>query len=94
MLSLLKQQKHQNIVHFKEIIFSGGIFIFYNFSDCELEPGRTHSEVYFVFDYVETDLSGLICPGGPRWQPSLPEIKCVMKQLLEALHCLHSHVST
>ncbi len=44
-------------------------------------------QVYLVFEYMEHDLHGLI---DRRVNLDIPQIKCIMMQVLEGLHYLHS----
>ncbi|CAA7400523.1 unnamed protein product [Spirodela intermedia] len=50
---------------------------------------RVSSSIYLIFEYMEHDLSGLLC--SPDLSFSLPQIKCFMKQLLQGLEHCHSH---
>lgn len=59
-----------------------------------IEVCRSTTEVngkaisYLVFDFCHHDLAGLIQEAHDRIK-SIPNIKCIVKQLLEGLHCIH-----
>lgn len=79
-IKILKSLKHPNIVELKEIATS------------KAENG-IGDDVYLVFEYVDTDLSGLMDmarEGGIPWFNET-QIKCYMYQLLQALKFVHDH---
>ena len=51
----------------------------------DYETTKTCGNLYFVFDFLEHDLSGLV---DSKYKFSAREIKCIMKQLFEALDYL------
>ncbi len=52
------------------------------------DKGRALYNLYLVFEYMEHDIHGLI---DKRIALELPQIKCIMLQVLEGLLYLHSH---
>lgn len=74
-ISLLKQIDHSNIIKLKEIIVS--------------RPNRRNlhkGSTFLVFEYMDHDFAGLF---KKRIKFSLPEIKCILKQLIEGVAYLH-----
>ena len=45
--------------------------------------------IYFVFDYIDHDITGLLAHGGLKWEPK--HIKCIAKQMFEGLLYLHDN---
>jgi len=74
-VKILKQLRHNNIVQLQEIVTS------------EEEGGQS---IYMVFEYMDHDLTGLMM-SETGWSPTVPQIKCYMKQLLEGLHHVHTN---
>lgn len=44
-----------------------------------------------VFEYIDHDLTGLMLNESLGWNPSLAQIKWIMKQLLEGLNFCHKN---
>jgi cell division cycle 2-like protein len=55
----------------------------------ETVVGRSRDEVFLVMEFVEHDLRTLMEQRSIRF--TAPEVKCLMRQLLEALEYLHAH---
>eukprot|EP01103_Thecamoeba_quadrilineata_P010514 TRINITY_DN2294_c0_g1_i1.p1 TRINITY_DN2294_c0_g1~~TRINITY_DN2294_c0_g1_i1.p1 ORF type:complete len:389 (-),score=47.76 TRINITY_DN2294_c0_g1_i1:61-1227(-) len=78
-IKILRQLKHENIITLKDIITSS-------------ENAKGKGSIYMVFEYMDHDLNGLMDSRqyqGSWW--TLSEIKCYMKQLLEALYYCHKN---
>lgn len=76
-IKLLRSYKDENVINLIEVCRST--------SDSQ---GKAIS--YLVFDFCHHDLAGLIQEAHDKIK-SLPNIKCIVKQLLEGLHKLHIH---
>ena len=76
-IMILKRLKHKNIIPLKEIVTSK-----------PKEKNKYRGNVYLVFEYMEHDISGL---GNLKSNYTIPNIKCIMYQLLEGLQYLHSN---
>ena len=74
-ISLLKQIDHPNIIKLKEIIVSRP-------NKRNLQRGST----FLVFEYMDHDFAGIF---KMKIKYSLPEIKSLLKQLLEGVAYLH-----
>ena len=74
-IMILKRLKHKNIIPLKEIVTSK-----------PKEKNKYRGNVYLVFEYMEHDISGL---GNLKSNYTIPNIKCIMYQLLEGLQYLH-----
>ena len=74
-ITLLKQIDHPNIIKLKEIIVSRP-------NKRNLYRGST----FLVFEYMDHDFAGLF---KMKSKFSLPEIKCIIRQLLEGVCYLH-----
>jgi len=74
-ITLLKQIDHPNIIKLKEIILSRP-------NKRNLQRGST----FLVFEYMDHDFAGLF---KMRRKFTLPEIKCIFKQLIEGVAYLH-----
>jgi len=76
-IRILRTYRHPNLVDMLEVVSSskaGG-------RDCD------NGSMYIVFEYFELDLSGLL---DVKYKFTEAEIKCFIKQLLDALEYLHS----
>lgn len=76
-ITLLKQIDHPNIIKLKEIILS--------------RPNKRNlfrGSTFLVFEYMDHDFAGLF---KMKRKFSLPEIKCIFKQLLEGIAYLHKN---
>ncbi|KAJ0410716.1 hypothetical protein ATCC90586_008301 [Pythium insidiosum] len=75
-MKILKQLRHPNIVALKEIVSSSA-------------PPREgkRAPLYFAFEYLEHDLSGLL--NHPRVKFSRTQIQCYMRQLLCGVAFMH-----
>jgi cyclin-dependent kinase 12/13 len=74
-ITLLKQIDHPNIIKLKEIIVS--------------RPNKRNlfrGSTFLVFEYMDHDFAGLF---KMKCKFSLPEIKCIVSQLLEGVAYLH-----
>ena len=74
-ISLLKQIDHPNIIKLKEIIVS--------------RPNRRNAQrgsTFLVFEYMHHDFAGLF---KMKVKFSLPEIKCILTQIIEGVAYLH-----
>lgn len=76
-IKLLRSYKDENVVNLIEVCRSS-----------TETNGKAIS--YLVFDFCHHDLAGLIQEAHDKIN-SLPNIKCIVKQLLEGLHRLHSN---
>lgn len=76
-IKLLRSYKDENVVNLIEVCRS-----------TTPEAGKAIS--YLVFDFCHHDLAGLIQEAHDQIK-SLPIIKCIVKQLLEGIHKLHTH---
>lgn len=76
-IMILKRLNHKNIINLLEIVTSK-----------PSQSNRNRGNVYLVFDYMEHDLSGLICR---KYDFTLAKIKCILKQILLGLEYLHDH---
>lgn len=76
-IKLLRSYKDENVVNLIEVCRSA-----------EDVNGKAIS--YLVFDFCHHDLAGLIQEAHDKIK-SLPNIKCIVKQLLEGLHKLHTN---
>jgi len=90
-IKLLRSLNHKNIVNFIEIITSKGVeHLDFEVSSNEKiimeDPYLSCGNFYLVFEYVEHDFSGLI---DSKYHFDLISIKCISKQLFEALDYLH-----
>lgn len=74
-ITLLKQIDHPNIIKLKEIVVSKP-------SKRNLYRGST----FLVFEYMHHDFAGLF---KAKVKYSLPEIKCIIRQLIEGIAYLH-----
>jgi len=79
-IKILKELSHDNIVQLKEIVTSEAT-----------KENQGKSSIYMVFEYMDHDLTGLMLSDLQEWKPTLPQIKCYMKQLLEGLYYCHSN---
>ena len=84
-IQLLSKLKHENIVKLIEIVTSKGIV---KKNKVANDDNKQLGNVYLVFEYMKHDLLGLL---KKRTQLELPQIKCVMKQILEGVKYLHDH---
>ncbi|OQS04041.1 cyclin-dependent kinase [Thraustotheca clavata] len=78
-MKILKQLKHPNIVELKEIV-------------SKQEPPRDGKKppLYFAFEYMEHDLSGLLNHEKvPKF--SRTQVQCYMRQLLTGVAFMHGH---
>jgi len=75
-IRILKSLNHPNVVKLHDIITSK-----------PSENNKYKGSTFLIFDYLEHDLWGLIKNGA---QLSTAQIKCIMKQLLEGMHYIHS----
>jgi cyclin-dependent kinase 12/13 len=76
-ITLLKQIDHPNIIKLKEIIVS--------------RPNKRNlfrGSTFLVFEYMDHDFAGLF---KMKIKYTLPEIKCIVKQLLEGVAYLHKN---
>ena len=74
-INTLLISQHPNVVTVREIVVGSDI-----------------NQIYIVMDFVEHDLKGLMETMRKRKQVFLPgEVKCLMKQLLSAIHHLHDN---
>lgn len=76
-IKLLRSYKDENVINLIEVCRSNVD-----------QQGRATS--YLVFDFCHHDLAGLIQEAHDKIK-SLPNIKCIVKQLLEGLHKLHTN---
>ena len=76
-ISLLKQIDHPNIIKLKEIIVSRP-------NKRNLQRGST----FLVFEYMHHDFAGLF---KTKTKYALPELKCILQQLLQGVAYLHRH---
>lgn len=72
----LQQLKHQNIVNLREVVPA-------------TFEGIGHNTSFMVFDYLQYDLTGLL--ENRRVKLDIQQIKCLMKQLLEGIHFVHTN---
>ncbi|TMW66078.1 hypothetical protein Poli38472_003843 [Pythium oligandrum] len=75
-MKILKQLKHPNVVTLKEIVSS----------NAPTKDGK-RPPLYFAFEYLEHDLSGLL--NHPRVKFSRTQIQCYMRQLLCGVAFMH-----
>lgn len=76
-IKLLRSYKDENVVNLIEV--------------CRSTPEINGKAIsYLVFDFAHHDLAGLIQEAHDKIK-SLPNIKCIVKQLLEGLHKLHTN---
>lgn len=76
-IKLLRTYKDENVINLIEV--------------CRSAPDlQGNASSYLVFDFCHHDLAGLIQEAHDKIK-SLPNIKCIVKQLLEGLHRLHAH---
>lgn len=76
-IKLLRSYKDENVVNLIEV--------------CRSTPEINGKAIsYLVFDFCHHDLAGLIQEAHDKIK-SLPNIKCIVKQLLEGLHKLHTN---
>merc|ERR1719331_1595074 len=73
-IKILRNLCHPNIVTLRDVVFSD-----------KVEDQR--GDVYLVFDFYHFDLAGLVY--GQKHRFKLPEVKCLMKQMLDALEYCH-----
>lgn len=76
-ITLLKQIDHPNIIKLKEIIVS--------------RPNKRNlfrGSTFLVFEYMDHDFAGLF---KMKIKYTLPEIKCIVRQLLEGVAYLHKN---
>jgi cyclin-dependent kinase 12/13 len=102
-VKFLKLLSHKNIVHLKDIVTSKGCEHLDSQiskrslrSDVEDKEGRedpndnhtirTCGNLYLVFEYMEHDLGGLV---DSKYKFNEQSLKCIMKQVLDALDYLH-----
>ena len=91
-INVLRQIYHQNLVPLLEIVsskFSVGSKSDHSSSrSCETEDLTTFTkgDLYMVFEYMDHDMAGLLQAG---YQFSVPQIRCLMHQLLEVLEYMH-----
>lgn len=95
-IKFLKSLSHKNIVKLKDIVSSKGCEHLDTPVDPESKAKSKEDEqnnvvqrcgnLYLVFEYIEHDLGGLI---DAKHKFSLRSIKCIMKQLFEALEFLN-----
>jgi len=76
---------HKNIVNLLEVVTSKSNLLFKLIAK---ERSTSVYTLYLIFEYMEHDLNGLI---DKKVSLDVSQIKCVMKQLLEALVYLHSN---
>jgi len=76
-ISILQQCDHPNIVRLFDIVVS-------KVSDTDSKKKR--GSTYLVFEYMEHELLGLI----DTCTLTSPQIKCILRQMLEGLHYLHA----
>ena len=72
--------QHRNIVDLKDIIFSKP-------SKSESSGGK--GNIYLVFEFVDSDLAGILCNPKSKEQLNLPHIKSIMHQILEGVRYMH-----
>eukprot|EP00826_Nyctotherus_ovalis_P057040 TRINITY_DN7792_c0_g1_i7.p1 TRINITY_DN7792_c0_g1~~TRINITY_DN7792_c0_g1_i7.p1 ORF type:complete len:331 (+),score=49.91 TRINITY_DN7792_c0_g1_i7:176-1168(+) len=84
-IKILFKVHHKNIVNLLEVVTSKGNS---NFHLIVKEKSTLMYTLYLVFEYMEHDLNGLI---DKKVTLDVPQIKCVLRQLLEALNYLHSN---
>ncbi|KAF0683886.1 Aste57867_24113 [Aphanomyces stellatus] len=78
-MKILKQLKHPNIVELKEIV-----------SKPDPPKDGKKPPLYFAFEYMEHDLSGLLTHDKvPKF--SRTQIQCYMRQLLSGVAFMHGH---
>lgn len=76
-IKLLRSYKDENVVNLIEV--------------CRSTPEINGKAIsYLVMDFCHHDLAGLIQEAHDKIK-SLPNIKCIVKQLLEGIHKLHTH---
>lgn len=96
-IKFLKSIQHKNIVSLKEVITSKTCeHLDEQLTRDSFQPNRKDTiispilqkcgSLFLVFEYVENDLGGLL---DAKVELPLPVIKCLMKQLFEALEHLH-----
>ena len=84
-IRLLSRMKHRNVIDLIEVVTSKRNFpIKYQIAPDPNKPGS----VYLVFEYMESDLLGII-DQKVSLDPS--QIKCIMKQILDGVCFLHSN---
>ncbi|XP_071949102.1 cyclin-dependent kinase 9-like isoform X2 [Antedon mediterranea] len=77
-IKILQQLRHENITHLIEICRAKGT-----------SNDHCNTSIYLVFEFCDHDLAGLL--SNPQVKFSLPEIKEVMKQLLNGMYYIHSN---
>lgn len=88
-IGLLKQLQHPNIVELMEVVCGPDLTLKQKTGKASSQPYSGSNSVYLVFEHCERDLGVLL---DTRSQPfSASEIKHIMRQLLLALHHLHSN---
>ncbi|TMW55980.1 hypothetical protein Poli38472_008628 [Pythium oligandrum] len=87
-IKVLKCLNHRNLVELKEVVVSTeNDDDDTEFTDKEDTLEHCQGSIYLVLEYVEHDLTGLI----DRQYPfSDIAIKCIMRQLIEVMHHMHS----
>lgn len=76
-IKLLRTYKDENVINLIEV--------------CRSTPEINGNAIsYLVFDFCHHDLAGLIQEAHDKIK-TLPNVKCIVKQLLEGLHRLHLH---
>lgn len=77
-IKILSTLKHENVVRLREIVRS------------QISKSNNYKgSIYMVFDFADHDLTGLCERQQHKF--TVPQIKCLMKQLLTGLHYCHSN---
>eukprot|EP00055_Hartaetosiga_balthica_P014706 m.82410 g.82410 ORF g.82410 m.82410 type:complete len:587 (-) comp8668_c2_seq2:1031-2791(-) len=75
-IKIMSQVDHKNVLSLKEVVHSD-----------PSQFNRELGDIFMVFEYMEHDLGGLLNSGK---EFTVPEIKCLTKQMFEGLHYLHT----
>lgn len=90
-IKILKRLNHPNIVKLNEVVTSKrkysvpNILIYYGIANRE---NKNRGSVYLVFEFVDHDFHGIM---DRNIKFDLPQLKCIMKQMLEGVAYLHDN---
>lgn len=57
----------------------------------EVVYGSSLDKIYFVMEYIEHELKGILEDKKMSSPITMSEIKCLMKQILEGINCMHKN---
>jgi serine/threonine protein kinase len=76
-IKIMKLLHHENVLGVKDIVHT-----------VATDFNRQKGSIYMVFEYMEYDLGGLL---NRSVEFTVPEVKCLVKQLLNGMHYIHTN---